>query len=133
MSRRSITVLGLAVAGGAGYYLYSAGGDPKVAQKMAEADASKASAKVKEEVNVMPGRGKEAEKRGEQYAHQAGAKMDSATADAKAKLAEAEAKAKEYKDKTGKELMKGVDKFDATVEKKASEAKSGLSSWFGGK
>jgi hypothetical protein len=29
--------------------------------------------------------------------------------------------------------MKGVDKFDATVEKKASEAKSGLSTWFGGK
>lgn len=48
-------------------------------------------------------------------------------------MSEAEAKAKEYKDKTGKELMKGVDKFDATVEKKASEAKSGISSWFGGK
>lgn len=95
MSRRAVTVLGLAAAGGAGYYLYSAGGDPKVAQKMAEgmlgqtwhyrqlltrsaADASKASAKVKEEVNAAPGRGKEAEKRGEQYAHQAGAKLDSA-------------------------------------------------------
>jgi hypothetical protein len=42
------------------------------------ADASKASAKVKEEVNMAPGRGKEVEKRGEQYAHQAGAKLDSA-------------------------------------------------------
>jgi hypothetical protein len=29
--------------------------------------------------------------------------------------------------------MKSVDKFDATVEKKAAEAKSGISSWFGGK
>jgi hypothetical protein len=48
-------------------------------------------------------------------------------------MSEAEAKALDYKDKAGKELMKGVDKFDATVEKKASEAKSGLSSWFGGK
>lgn len=42
------------------------------------ADASKASAKVKEEINAAPGKGKEAEKRGEQYAHQAGAKLDSA-------------------------------------------------------
>lgn len=33
MSRRGLTILGLAAAGGAGYYLYSAGGDPKVAQK----------------------------------------------------------------------------------------------------
>lgn len=36
MSRRNVTILGLAVAGGAGYYLYNAGGDPKVAQKQAE-------------------------------------------------------------------------------------------------
>ena len=36
MSRRGVTFLGLAVAGGAGYYLYSAGGDPKVAQKKLE-------------------------------------------------------------------------------------------------
>jgi hypothetical protein len=42
------------------------------------ADASKASAKVKGEINAAPGRGKEAEKRAEQYANQAGAKLDSA-------------------------------------------------------
>ena len=36
MSRRGITVLGLAAAGGVGYYLYNAGGDPKVAQKNIE-------------------------------------------------------------------------------------------------
>jgi hypothetical protein len=36
MSRRGLTVAGLALAGGAGYYLYSAGGDPKVAQKKME-------------------------------------------------------------------------------------------------
>jgi hypothetical protein len=29
--------------------------------------------------------------------------------------------------------MAKIDKFDSTVEKKAAEAKSGLSSWFGGK
>jgi vacuolar-type H+-ATPase subunit H len=53
--------------------------------------------------------------------------------DAKSALSDAEAKAKEYKDKTGKELNTAIDKFDATVEKKAAEAKSGISSWFGGK
>jgi hypothetical protein len=36
MSRRGLTIGGLAVAGGVGYYLYSAGGDPKVAQKKFE-------------------------------------------------------------------------------------------------
>ena len=40
MSKRALTVLGLAVAGGAGYYLYTAGGDPKVAQKQFEGDLS---------------------------------------------------------------------------------------------
>lgn len=33
MSRRAVTVVGLTAAAGAGYYLYTAGGDPKVAQK----------------------------------------------------------------------------------------------------
>lgn len=32
-----------------------------------------------------------------------------------------------------KDALNKIDKFDAVVEKKASEAKSGLSSWFGGK
>ena len=48
-------------------------------------------------------------------------------------MSDAEAKAKEYKDKTGKELNTAIDKFDKTVEEKAAQAKSGLSSWFGGK
>jgi hypothetical protein len=33
MSKRGLQIAGLAVAGGAGYYLYSAGGSPKVAEK----------------------------------------------------------------------------------------------------
>lgn len=36
MSRRGLTIGGLVVAGGVGYYLYGAGGDPKVAQKQFE-------------------------------------------------------------------------------------------------
>ncbi|KIW11599.1 hypothetical protein PV08_10900 [Exophiala spinifera] len=130
MSRRGLTIAGLAVAGGAGYYLYSAGGDPKVAQKKVEADAHKISAEIK---NDLPGRGKEAEKKGEVFAAQAGREFDRASAEAKAKLAEAEAKAKEVSQKTGTQINSAIDKFDKTVEEKAAKAKSGISSWFGGK
>jgi hypothetical protein len=40
MSKRGLTVVGLAAAGGAGYYLYKAGGDPKVAEKNFEGEDS---------------------------------------------------------------------------------------------
>ena len=36
MVKRGVAAIGLAAAGGAGYYLYNAGGDPKAAQKYAE-------------------------------------------------------------------------------------------------
>lgn len=35
------------------------------------------------------------------------------------------------KNDTKKEFNQSVDNFDKTVERKASEAKSGISSWFG--
>lgn len=35
------------------------------------------------------------------------------------------------KKETGKEMHDTIDKFDKTVERKTSEAKSGISSWFG--
>jgi hypothetical protein len=54
-------------------------------------------------------------------------------ADGKAAFRDAEGKATEYKNKTGTELNKAIDKFDKTVEDKAAQAKSGISSWFGGK
>ncbi|KIV96939.1 hypothetical protein PV10_00752 [Exophiala mesophila] len=130
MPNRGVTIGGLAVAGGVGYYLYSAGGDPKVAEKKFEADASKLSAQIKSE---LPGREKQAEKKGEALAQQVGQKFDQASADARSKLADAEAKAKEYREKTGKELNNAIDKFDKTVEDGAAKAKSGISSWFGGK
>jgi len=127
---RTGTILVLALAGGAGYYLYTAGGDPKVAQKNLEADASKAAAKLKTDV---PGKAKEAEKTGEAYAAQAGQKFDAAVGVAKSKVADAQAKADELRKDTAKQLNTAIDKLDKTVEKKASEAKSGISSWFGGK
>lgn len=100
MSRSRVPlVLGLTAAGGVGYYLYGAGGSPKVAEKNFEgttqdytltrhfpvntvthqfttiADAHKASAKIRSE---MPGRGSQAQKEAEAYGQQAGAKFDSA-------------------------------------------------------
>jgi len=36
MSNRAIPAIGVAAAAAAGYYLYSAGGDPKLAEKKAE-------------------------------------------------------------------------------------------------
>ena len=50
------------------------------------------------------------------------------SSDAKSGLDKAENKAEEYRQKTGK----AIDKFDKTVEDKAAQAKSGVSSWFGG-
>jgi len=122
--------IGLTLAGGVGYYLYSAGGSPKAAEKKFEADLAKASSKVKGE---LPGRGTEAKKTGEAWASEAGSKVDSAADKARAELARAEAKAEQYGKEAKKETMAKIDQFDKTVEKKAAEAKSGLSSWFGGK
>ena len=52
---------------------------------------------------------------------------------ARAEAAKAEGKLEQYSKDAKKATMKEVDAFDRTVEKKASEAKSGISSWFGGK
>ena len=56
------------------------------------------------------------------------------------KLSQADAKLGQLKtdgankfDEVRKETEKGIDQFDKTVERKTSEAKSGISSWFGGK
>ncbi|KAF7506078.1 hypothetical protein GJ744_012229 [Endocarpon pusillum] len=157
MSRRAVTAAGLAAAGGVGYYLYKAGGDPKVAEKKFEADAAKVQAKLKSD---LPGREKEFEKKGEAIATQAGQKIDHAIDEVRGKLTEAQQKAQEYKDRTGQEMKQAVNKFDTTIEQKARaaeeykeraeremnkavdnfdktverktvEAKNGISSWFG--
>ncbi|KAI1416155.1 hypothetical protein F5Y13DRAFT_128287 [Hypoxylon sp. FL1857] len=118
-------VLGLTAAGGIGYYLYSAGGDTKVAQKQAEADAHRVSAQFKSE---LPGRGDQAKKDAEKYGAEAGQKVDNALGKTQAELQKAEAYAKDAKNAA----LKKVDEFDKKVEAEASKAKSGISSWFGG-
>ena len=146
-------------SGGVGYYLYTAGGNPKVAEKQFESDLSKASAKIKSEV---PGRAKEAQKEGEKWASVAGSKVDSAVSVHMSLLpvlqlcpcherprvisvlpanqifqvdkARAEATKMEAYGKDAKaDAMKKIDAADRKIETKAAEAKSGISSWFGGK
>ena len=51
--------------------------------------------------------------------------------EAKSKISEAQAKAEAFKKDAIKETNQTIDKFDATVERKTKEAKSGISSWFG--
>jgi len=139
MSRRAFVWLGLGAAGAGGYYLYSAGGDPKGAQKQIEHDAARASAKLKGEI---PGKEKEVSKKGEELSAKAGAQFDSTVAEARAKLKEFDSKADQYKKEgtakfeearkeAGKELNDAIDKFDKKVEEKTATAKSGIASWFG--
>ncbi|KAF3490961.1 uncharacterized protein GIQ15_00478 [Arthroderma uncinatum] len=125
--------LGLAALGAGGYYLYSAGGDPKRATQKFESDASRALHGGK------PTSSTAAEKTGAQ----AGAKLDDAydsVRDTARKFDEgAVERAKQGMDKldkasheTAKDLSGKLESFDKAVEQKAAEAKSGLSSWLGG-
>ncbi|KAI9642914.1 hypothetical protein NHQ30_008648 [Ciborinia camelliae] len=134
---RAPLYFGLAAAGGVGYYLYSAGGSPKVAEKQFESDISSASAKVKSE---LPGRETQAQKEAEKWGSEAGAKLDSTADKARAELAKAEGKfdqykkdADQYRKEAAQTTMKKIDDVDRKVEAEAAKAKSGISSWFGGK
>jgi len=131
MSRsRAPLVLGLAAAGGVGYYLYQSGGNVKVAEKQFESDIHSASAKVKSE---LPGRAKEAQKDMEVAGRQAGAKFDSAVSKTQSEINKVKAEAEAYAKDAKANAMKKVDHFDKKVEDGAAKAKSGISSWFGGK
>ncbi|KAI9849888.1 MAG: hypothetical protein M1837_000102 [Sclerophora amabilis] len=123
-------LLALGVAGAGGYYLYTAGGDPKVAQKQMEHDAARASSSIKSD---LPGQGKEARKEGEAKAQEYGAKLDQTVDDAKSKLNQTGNKLGDYRKETGKDLQGKIDQADKKVEEGAAKAKSGISGWFGGK
>ncbi|KAF4630775.1 hypothetical protein G7Y89_g7360 [Cudoniella acicularis] len=115
--------LGLGAAAGVGYYLYNAGGSPKVAEKQFESDVSKASAKIKSE---LPGRGTEIQKDAEKYGSEAGAKVDSLVDKAKADLAKAEGKFDQYRKDASKETLKKIDEVDRKIEEGAAKAKSDI-------
>ncbi|KAH7382361.1 hypothetical protein BKA66DRAFT_118655 [Pyrenochaeta sp. MPI-SDFR-AT-0127] len=146
--RRIFTYGGLAAVGAGTYYLYSAGGDPKLAEKKFEHDAATAARRLKGD---LPGSDKEAKKAGEegfeavrataqQYADQAKAeakkaeqKFDAYSADAKKKFEEAKLQAEREYHAAGKEVNAAANKFDKVVTEKAAESKSWFGSWFGGK
>ncbi|KAJ4362009.1 hypothetical protein N0V83_010950 [Neocucurbitaria cava] len=144
--RRFATFGGVAALGAGTYYLYSAGGDPKLAEKKFEHDAATAARRVKGD---FPGQDKEAKKVGEegyeqvrataqQYADQAKAeakkaeqKFDAYSADAKRKFEEAKREAEREYQNAGKQINTAANKFDKTVEEKASETKGWFSSLWG--
>lgn len=119
--------LATAAAGGIGYYLYNAGGNPKVAEKKFESDVHKASAEVKQH---LPGRDPNAEKGIGNAGAQLGAKIDSWASETDKQVAVAKSNAEAYAKEAKAEAMKTVNEFDRKVEDGASKAKSGLSSWF---
>ncbi|KAL8832871.1 MAG: hypothetical protein Q9170_004713 [Blastenia crenularia] len=152
-SRRALQVGGATVAVGTVYYLYSAGGNPSVAEKKLEHDVSAAGARLKGQDLSS----KEAQKKGEVFAKEAGATLDRTVDSVRGEIRQADkvittkmheagskldqlkddgtkSLDKAYKD-TSKELKQTADSFDKTVTKKTAEAKTGISSWlgFGGK
>ncbi|OAX84806.1 hypothetical protein ACJ72_00829 [Emergomyces africanus] len=116
--------LGLAAAGAGGYYLYRAGGDPKRATRQFEDDASRAGSKLRDESNKALGHGS---------AEQIGANIDRADEKATKFVKEEADKLSKTRHDVAKDVNAKIDSFDKTVEQKAAEAKSGVSSWFGGK
>lgn len=62
---------------------------------------------------------------------EADAKIGAKASEVDAKLQQLAADGKTQLKDTGRELKQTADNFDHLVEKKASEAKSGISSWFG--
>ncbi|CAK7225873.1 hypothetical protein SBRCBS47491_006036 [Sporothrix bragantina] len=134
MSRsRTPLYLGIAAAGGVGYYLYSAGGSPKVAEQKFEND-------LKSVRDRASGATNELRPEAEKYGAEAGAKIDSAVAKAQSEYNRAAAQARDASANVSKQVEdarsqvnKSIDAFDKKVEDTASKAKSGVSGWFGGK
>ncbi|THW99335.1 hypothetical protein D6D13_10184 [Aureobasidium pullulans] len=145
-------IAGLGAATFGGYYMYRAGGNPKVAEKQVEHDAARLSSAARDE---LPGRAKELKTEAKVYGEQIGQKIDGAVKDARDKTrefdakfetyrADAEKNINKYSKEANKEFNSAVDTFDkkvgdaaanakASAEVNAEKAKSGLSSWFGGK
>ncbi|KAL8918276.1 MAG: hypothetical protein Q9208_007444 [Pyrenodesmia sp. 3 TL-2023] len=152
-NRRALQIGGGAIVAGGAYYLYSAGGNPSVAEKKLEHDMSAAGARLRgQDLSSQ-----EAQKKGEVLAKEAGAALDRTVDTVRGEIKQADkvitAKMHEagskldhlkedgtktveaaYKD-TAKDLKQTTDNFDKTVTKKTAEAKSGIASWlgFGGK
>ncbi|RCI09274.1 hypothetical protein L249_1539 [Ophiocordyceps polyrhachis-furcata BCC 54312] len=133
MSRsRMPLILGTAAIGGIGYYLYNAGGNAKVAEDKFQNDVHRASANIKSQLPTTSSSDK-TEKDLRRYGSDAGAKIDDALAEADKQASKIKSNAEAYARDIRAEANKSIDKFDSKVEEGAAKAKSGVSSWFGGK
>jgi len=133
MSRsKAPLVIGTALAGGVGYYLYSAGGSPKVAQKEFESDAHKAAAKIRGEVG-HPTQRTDYEKEGKHLGQSVGAKFDAAIKTVDKDLSKAKHETESYAKSAKAETLKKIDEMDRKVEEQAAKSKGYMSSWFGSK
>ncbi|KAF2435705.1 hypothetical protein EJ08DRAFT_656073 [Tothia fuscella] len=139
MAGRFTKVAGVGVAAIGGYYLYQAGGSPKVAEKQFEHDAAKLTNKARG--GDATGYGKEAKTGAQLSAAEAGKQFDSVAQQAKDATSKVDSKLENYRataeaklDATRKEVSKdltvAVDNFDKNVEKTAAKTKSWLSGWF---
>ncbi|KAK4164798.1 hypothetical protein QBC43DRAFT_316814 [Cladorrhinum sp. PSN259] len=141
--------LGSLAAGGIGYYLYSAGGSPRVAERKLETDAHRLSSKIKEHTpdsssfrsgsssydNQSPisTRAESAKEQGARVGKEVGGKIDSAVNTINHDLSKAKRETEAYAKQTKADTLKKIDEFDRTVEEKAAKSKSYVSGWFGGK
>ncbi|KAH6649713.1 hypothetical protein F5144DRAFT_19115 [Chaetomium tenue] len=131
MSRsRAPLAIGLAAAGGVGYYLYSAGGSPRAAEKQFESDAHHVAAKIKGEV---PHRSTNLEQEGRKAGKELGAKVDSAVETVNRDISKARSETEAYAKAAKADTLKKIDEFDRKVEDGAAKSKSYVSSWFGSK
>ncbi|CAO1602953.1 hypothetical protein XANCAGTX0491_006548 [Xanthoria calcicola] len=126
-SRRALQIGGATIAVGGVYYLYSAGGNPAVAEKKLEHDVSAAGARLKGQDLSST----EAQKKGEVFAKEAGATLDRTMHEAGSKVDQLKDEGTKAFNDTSKELKQTADSFDKKVNQKTSEAKSGISSWLG--
>ncbi|KAK1783474.1 hypothetical protein QBC45DRAFT_399420 [Copromyces sp. CBS 386.78] len=126
---RVLPMLGAGVVGLGGYYIWKSSGSPSAAEKKFEADLHRGAAKIKSE---MPGSSHtDARHEGAEYGKQIGSKIDDAVSQADKTYSATKSQAEALAKDTKAEALKKVDQFDRTVEQKAAEAKSGVSSWFG--
>ncbi|KAH6631194.1 hypothetical protein B0J18DRAFT_423466 [Chaetomium sp. MPI-SDFR-AT-0129] len=131
MSRsKAPLAIGLAAAGGIGYYLYSAGGSPRAAEKQFESDAHHVAAKIKGE---LPQHRTESEYTGRKVGQEIGSKIDGAVNSINRDISKSKSEAESYAKAAKADTLKKIDEFDRKVEDGAAKSKSYLSSWFGSK
>ncbi|KAL2868357.1 uncharacterized protein BJX67DRAFT_380162 [Aspergillus lucknowensis] len=117
--------LGIGAVGVGAYYLYRAGGSPQAAKDEMKYDANKARAKA-------PGAEK-AERAGETAGLETNLNIEEAANNPRTRNSDLTAQAQRKLDEVGQAGKDQASKVRSEVEEKASEAKSTVSGWFGGK